>query len=102
MLDMKKENLRRKARLVVGDYAVDSSHTESHSLPAQPISIRELLTIAVKHKLKVVSRDASNTFLRANTTEKVHAVASPKFRERESCMVEIVCNVYGIATGSRS
>ena len=55
MFDIKKEDLRRKARLVVGSYVLDSSHLESYSSVVQSVSIRILLTITDKNKMKFVS-----------------------------------------------
>ena len=60
---MKKEDLHKKARLVVREYILDLSHTKLYSLVVQPMSIKILLVLATKHKLKVISRDTGNTFL---------------------------------------
>ena len=70
MFDVKKEDLRRKARLVVGGHVLDSSHLESCSSVVQSISVRMLLTIAAKKKLKVASGDVGNAFPHADTMEK--------------------------------
>ena len=53
MFDVKTEDLQRKARLVVGGYQLDSSHFKIYSSVVQAISVRILLTIGAKNKLKV-------------------------------------------------
>ena len=70
MFDTKKEDLRRKARLVVGGHFLDSSHLESHSSVVQSVSFRMLLTIAAKNKMKVVSGDVVNAFPHTDAMKK--------------------------------
>ena len=102
IFDVKKEDLRRKARHVVGGHEIDSDHLEAYSSVVQSMSVRILLTLAHKHKLKVMSGDVGNAFPNAPTKEKVHAVAGEKFGERMGCLVEIIKTSYGMSTASRS
>ena len=90
MFDIKKENLRRKARLVVGGHALDFLHLESHSSVVQSVSVRMLLTITAKNKMKVASRDVGNAFPHADTMEKACTIAGPEFGFREGCKVKII------------
>ena len=68
----------------------------------QSISVRILLTIAAKNKLKVVSGDVGNAFPHADTMEKAHGIPGPEFDFREGCKVEIIKNMHGQATASRA
>ena len=81
--DIKKEDLRRKAQLVVGGHAIDSSHLDSCSSVTQSISTRILLAVTAKNKLNVASEDEGNAFSFADSMEKVHAIASLEFGFRE-------------------
>ena len=56
----------------------------------QSVSVRILLEIAAKNKMKVVSGDVGNAFPHADTMEKVHAIAGPEFGFREGCKVGVV------------
>ena len=87
---VKKENLRREVRYIVGGDKIDSSHLESYSLVVKIMSIRILQTITQKHYLKIIAGDARNAFLHVPTNEKVHTVAGEEFRERQGCIVEIM------------
>ena len=101
-IDVKKEDMRRKARHVVGGHKIDSSHLESHSSVAQSTSKRLLLTMAEKIKLKIVAGDVGNTFPNVPTKEKVHAIAGEEFGERQGCIVEFTKSPHGMVTASRS
>ena len=78
---IKKEDMRRKARYVVGGYKIDSAHLESYLLKVQSMRIRLLLTMTKKEKLKVMCRDAENTFPNVPMNEKVCAVSGEEFRK---------------------
>ena len=90
IFDVKKEDLRRKARYVVEGHKIDSSHLESYLSVVKMRSIRTLQTIAQKHHLIIIAEDAGNAFLHALTIEKVHTVAGEELRERQGCIVEIM------------
>lgn len=83
MFDVKKEDLRRKARLVVGSHRTDASHQESFSSVVQSMSLRVLLTMAKEkqNNFKIMSGGAGNAFSRAPAMEKVCAVAGEEFGE---------------------
>ena len=86
IFDIKKENLWRKARLVVEEHILDSIYLESCLLVVQLISIRILLSIVAKYGLKVVSRDVGNVSPYNEIIEKVYAITRPEFGERERRM----------------
>ena len=81
IFDMKKEDVRRKARRVVGGHKIDSTHLESHSSIVQSMIMRMLLTMIAKENLKVMCRDVGNAFTNALTDEKLCAVAGKEFGE---------------------
>ena len=86
--------MQRKERYVVGSHKIDSMHLESYSSVTQSMSIRLLLTIAEKEKLKVMCGDVENAFPNAPTNEKVHTVAGKDFREYQGCIVELIKSLY--------
>ena len=102
IFNIKKEDMRRKARYMVGGHKIDSAHLESYSSVVQSISIRLLLTIAEKEKLKVMCGDVENAFLNALNNEKVHAVADKEFREYQGCITELIKSLCGMSTASLS
>ena len=102
IFNIKKKDLRRKAKLVVGEHKLDSSHLETYLSVIQLLSVCILLTVAAKNNLKVVSGDVGNAFLHAKPLEKVYTIAGSEFREREGCLVEIIRNMYGMASASRA
>ena len=102
VFDVKKEESRRKARLVVGGHVVGASHLEPHSSAVQPMSARTALTIAEAHNLKVAGGGVGNAFPRAPSLEKVRAVAREEFGERQGYAVEAPQSLCGMATVSRA
>ena len=81
MFNVKKEDLRRKARLVAGDHVLDMLYLEYYLSVIQPIKVRILLIISTRNKLRVISRDADNVFCYASTKEKVCTITSKEFTE---------------------
>ena len=63
IFDIKKEDFRRKARLVAGGHVVDSTMFESYSSVVQTKSLRLLLTIALGHSLAIVTADICYAFI---------------------------------------
>ena len=58
--------------------------------------------MAKKKKLKVMCGDVGNAFSNALTNEKVYAVAGEEFGECQECIVELIENLCGMSTASRS
>ena len=67
IFDVKKEDLRRKARLVAGGHVIDSTMYESYSSVVQPRTVRMLQTIAINEKLTILTSDIGNAFVQAFT-----------------------------------
>ncbi|MGH7955291.1 MAG: hypothetical protein ACREOZ_04955 [Gloeomargaritales cyanobacterium] len=66
---IKKEDLRFKARLVIGGHVVDASMHNSYASTVNPLSIRLLLTIAKANNLDIVTADIGNAFVHADSKE---------------------------------
>ena len=72
IFDIKKEDFRRKARLVAGGHVVNASMFESYSSVVQTISLRMLQTIALNEGLDIMTADVGNAFIQAYTNEKIY------------------------------
>ena len=102
IFDVKKEDLRRKARLVAGGHLVDSSMYETYASVVQVRTIRLLMTIAMNENLSFVTGDISNAFVHAETKEKIWTIAGPEFNERIGSIVILNKALYGLATSARA
>ena len=101
VFDVKREDLRRKARLVLGGHLIDALDQESYASTVQSLSIRLLLTIADKNGLEVMSGDVGNAFPNAYTKETIYTRAGVEFGERQGCVVKVVKALYGLSTSAR-
>ena len=75
VFDIKKEDKRRKARLVVGSHVIDASSLPTYSSVIQNLSIYLLLLIAKANNLYVATGDIRTVYLNANVGKSVHAYA---------------------------
>ena len=98
---MKKEDLRRKARLVAGGHVIDSTMYESYSSVVQTRTVRMLQTIAINEKLRIFTSDIGNAFVQAFTKEKVYSRCGNEFGKHQGCVVRIRKALYGLATSAR-
>ena len=101
IFDIKKEDFRRKARLVAGGHVVNASMFESYSSVVQTISLRMLQTIALNEGLDIMTADVGNAFIQAYTNEKIYSRCGKEFGDREGCIVEIKKALYGLSTSAR-
>lgn len=74
-----KPDLRCKARLVVGGHKVDSTEYNCHSSVVQLRSIRLLNVIAKVQGLECLAGDICNTYINAETKEKIYVRCRPQF-----------------------
>jgi hypothetical protein len=74
-----KQDLRRKARLVIGGHVVDASDHESYSSNMKTINMRLLLLVGARNNLKMLTADISSTYLYADTQELVYTSCGPEF-----------------------
>ena len=98
IFDVKKDDLRRKARMVAGGHKVDATMWEAYASTVEGISIRLLMTIGLHNKLTMVTGDIGNDFIHAKTNEKIWAKAGPEFDERQGCILTIKKALYGLNT----
>ncbi|MGH7955023.1 MAG: reverse transcriptase domain-containing protein [Gloeomargaritales cyanobacterium] len=98
---IKKEDLRHKARLVIGGHVVDASMYNSYASTVQALSLRLLLTVAAANDLDIATGDIGNAFLHADCKEKVYSRAGPEFGPREGCILIMLRALYGLVTSSR-
>ena len=101
IFDVKKEDLRRKSRLVAGGHVVNSDMYQSYASVVQTRTVRLLETVAVNEGLDVVTGDIGNAFVQAFTTEKVWSRCGKEFDIKEGCAIRIRKALYGMATSAR-
>ena len=73
IFDIKNEDLRHKARLVISGHIVDSSMYNSYQAVIQTMTIRMLMTIALSEDLKVITGDIGNAYVHAECGEKIYS-----------------------------
>ena len=101
IFDIKKEDFRRKARLVAGGHVVNSTMFESYSSVVQTKSLRLLQTIALNEGLNIITADIGNAFIQAFTNEKIWTRCGSEFGEKAGCVAEISKALYGLSTSAR-
>ena len=102
IFDIKNEDQRYKARLVIGGHKVDSSDYNTYSSQVDSISVILLFLLAEHSKLSIMTCDVSNAFVTAPNSEKVWAVAGDEFGDKKGCKVEIQRALYGLAGSARA
>ena len=100
--DIKNEDQRYKARLVVGGHKVDSTGYNTYSSQVDGISILLLFIIAQHIGLDIMTCDVSNAFVTAPNSEKVWALAGDEFGEKKGSKVEIQRALYGLPGSARA
>lgn len=104
IFDIKQEDLRHKARFVVGGHVVDSSSHTTYSSTISDISVRLLMLVAAQNKLELMVGDVGNAFPTAPCAEKIWSSAGAefKFQGKEGSKVILKRALYGLKTASRS
>jgi len=102
IFDIKQEDLRHKARLVVGGHLVDSSAYNTYSSCVENISVCLLMLVAAQQRLSVMTGDIATAFVTAPATEKVYTIAGPEFGDKQGSKVLIKRALYGLAASSRA
>ena len=100
--EIKQQDLRHKARLVVGGHVVDASSHVVYSSTIKDISVRLLMLISVQNKLSFMTGDIANAFCTAPCREKVWSRAGPEFGSRQGSIVTLKRALYGLKTASKS
>jgi hypothetical protein len=104
IFDIKQEDLRHKARFVMGGHVVDSSQHTTYSSTISDISVRLLMLVASQNNLDLMVGDVGNAFPTAPCAERIWSVAGPEFQHqgREGSKVILKRALYGLKTASRS
>ena len=102
IFDVKQQDLRHKARLVVGGHVIDSSNHTTYSSVIENLSVRLLLLAATHQSLDVMTGDIGNAFPTAPCAEKVWSRCGPEFGKQEGAIVTLKRALYGLKTASRS
>ena len=98
IFDIKNEDQRYKARLVIGGHKVDSTGYNVYSSQVDNMSVLLLFLIAKHAGLDIMTCDVSNAFVTAPNSEKVWAVAGDEFGDKKGSTVEIQRALYGLAS----
>ncbi len=102
IFDIKHQDLRRKARLVIGGHVIDSSNHITFSSTIQGISVRILMTIAVQNALSFMTADIGNVFCTAPCGENIWTRAGEEFGAQTGAIVVLKRALNGLKTASRS
>jgi hypothetical protein len=101
-----KQDLRRKARLVIGGHVVDASDHESYRSNIKNISMRLLLLVGAKNNLKTLTADIYSAYLYTDTQELVYTSCGPEFNfadgdiAKQGDWVTIERSLYGLSTSA--
>jgi len=79
VFDVKKEDLRRKARLVVGGHIIDRSGLNTYSSVIQTLFPRLLLIVASNKGLNIGCMDIVNAYVNAKPGEKMYTRAGEEW-----------------------
>ena len=95
-----KQDLRRKARLVIQGFKVDPRGLSTRSTVVKNVSVRLLDVIAHRDNLNTLCGDIGNAFIQAKTKEKVFSICGPEFGEYHKCKIIIKKALYGLTTSA--
>ena len=95
-----KQDLRRKARLVIQGFKVDPRDLETRSTVVKGISVRLLDVIAHRDKLRILTGDIGNAFIQAPTKVKVCTICGKEWREYYKCVAIINRTLCGLKTST--
>ena len=96
IFDIKQQDLRHKARLVVGGNVVDACHLTTYASTAKLISIRIMWVLSKHYNLQMMVADISNAFPNAQCWERVWSRDGPEFGERNGSIITIQKALYGL------
>ena len=102
IFDLKQQDMRHKARLVVGGHVIDSSDHTTYSSVIENLSVRLLFLAASYLNLGVMTGDIGNAFPTAPCAEKIWSKCGPEFGSKEGAIVTLKRALYGLKTASRS
>ena len=92
-----KHDGRRKARLVAGGHLTKEPLESVYSGVVSLRSLRLVIFLAELNDLQLMQGDVGNSYLEANTKEKVYIIAGKEFEELEGRVLIIYKALYGLA-----
>ena len=95
-----KQDLQRKARLVIQGFRVDPKDLSTRSTVVQGISVRLIDIIAHRDNLQLINGDIGNAFLQARTNEKCYTVCENYWGEYHGQIAIINKALYGLTTSA--
>ena len=90
------ENFRRKARLVTGGHTTEAPATLTYSSVVSHDSVQIALTLAALNDLQVMSCDIQNTYLTADSWEKIWTYAGPEYGSEQGSIMFVRKAFYGL------
>ena len=90
IFEIKKENKRRKSRIVVGIHVDDASTLPTYYYFAQNLSIFLPLLITKASKINVATGDVEYARINANAGETVASCAGSEQDDKKGCALEII------------
>jgi hypothetical protein len=96
IVDVKMEDLRRKARFVAGGHTPDTPHAMTYASVVSRESVRLALNLDALNDLDVKMTDIENAYLTAPITEKVWNMLGPEFGDEGGNRVIIVRALHGL------
>ena len=100
IFDVKQQDLRHKARLVAGGYAVDSKQYTMYSSNINDLSVRLIILISEKNGLGILTRYIGNTLCTASCAENIWSCCGAKFGPRCGEILFLKQDLYGVKTTS--
>jgi hypothetical protein len=95
-----KQDLRRKARLVIQGFKVDPRDLSTRSTVVKGISVRLLDVIAHRDNLSILTGDIGNAFIQAPTQEKVYTICGKEWGDYYKRVAIIKKALYGLTTSA--
>jgi hypothetical protein len=102
IFDIKQQDMRFKARLIVGGHVIDSSDYTTYSSVIENLSVRLLFLAAAHQGLGIMTGDIGNAFPTAPCAEKVWSKCGPEFGAQEGAIATLQWPLYGLKIASRS
>jgi hypothetical protein len=102
IFDTKQQDMRYKARLVVGGHVINSSDYTTYSSVIENLSVRLLFLPAAHQGLGIMTGDIGNAFPTAPCAEKVWSKCGPEFGAQEGAIVTLQRALSGLKTALRS
>ena len=102
IFDIKREDFRRKARLVAGGHTTQAPATITYASVVSRETVRIALLLAALNDVEVKTGDIENAYITAPCAEKIHTVLGPEFGSDAGKTAFIVRALYGLKSAGAS